>query len=86
METKMKAKIFTGKNKFNATYDKKSDLIIVETTQIPEKGKANKEIVKELKKKFKAEAIIVSGLKSREKIIKISLSKEQALQILNNTN
>jgi len=36
-----------------------------------EKGKANKEIIKFLGKLLKKKIVIVSGLKSREKILKI---------------
>jgi len=38
----------------------------------PEKGKANIEIVKFLSKKLKKQVKIVSGLTSREKIVRIS--------------
>ncbi|MEI7961735.1 MAG: DUF167 domain-containing protein [archaeon] len=85
METILKAKIFTGKKEFDAEFDKINDLLIIKTTQIPDKGKANKEIVKKLQKEFKARVVIVSGLKSREKLVKIELPKEQILQILGNT-
>ena len=82
METTMKAKILTGKKEFRARLDESKNFFIIEATERPEKGRANKEIVKELGKKFKAETIIVSGLKSREKIIKIKLPRWQVLQIL----
>lgn len=86
METLLRAKIHTGKKEFSTAFDKEKDLLIVKATEKPEKGKANKEIVKELKKKFKADIKIVSGKLSREKIIKIELPKEQILQILETQN
>jgi uncharacterized protein (TIGR00251 family) len=85
METVLKAKIFTGKKEFSIAFDKEKNLLIVKATEAPDKGKANKEIVKELQKRFLANAMIVSGLKSREKLIKIELPREQILQILGNT-
>lgn len=86
MGTTFKAKILAGKKKFGAKFDKENEYLIVETTEKPDKGKANKEIVTELKKKFKAKALIVSGLKSRKKIIEIELPREQALRILETQN
>lgn len=82
LETILKAKILTGKKEFRAKLDESKNFLIIEATEQPEKGRVNKEIVKELQKKFKAEVIIVSGLKSRKKTIKIKLPKEQILQIL----
>ena len=82
----MKAKIFTGKKEFRAKLDESKNFLIIEATERPEKDKANKEIVKKLRKKFKAEVIIVSGLYSREKKIQISLPREQVLQILEALN
>ncbi len=86
METIINAIIKTGKNKFRAQYEKEKDLLIVCTTSQPEKNKANKEIIKELKKFFKCDIEIVSGLKSKEKKIKINLPKEQVKEILESTN
>lgn len=82
METIIDAKILTGKKEFSAEFDKAKELLVVETTENPEKGKANKEIVKKLKKFFKADVEIVSGLKSKEKKIKIYLPREQVIQLL----
>jgi len=86
LETIVKAKILTGKKEFRVTFDKAKELLIVEATKQPDKGKTNKEIVKELSKKLKTEVMIVSGLKSREKILRIEMPKEQLLQIIENTN
>jgi len=55
---------------------KKSEIIEQENIAflkaMPEKGKANEELVKLIKKHFKASGVrIVKGLKSREKILEI---------------
>jgi uncharacterized protein (TIGR00251 family) len=87
METILKAKILTGKKEFKVVFDNDNDFLIVQTTKRPEKGKANTEIVKELKRFFKSDVTIVSGLTSKEKKIAVDLQKEQILQMLeNNTN
>jgi uncharacterized protein len=52
-------------------YDEWRDEILVRITSIPQKGKANKEIVKEFNKLTQARVEIVSGLKSRHKTLKI---------------
>jgi len=49
----------------------RGDIWKVALKAVPEKGKANKELVKFLHKKFKKRVSIVSGLKSKEKIIKL---------------
>ncbi len=85
METILKAKILTGKKEFKVGFDKDNDFLIVQTTKRPEKGKANTEIVKELKRFFKSDVIIVSGLASKEKKIAVDLSKEQILRMLENS-
>ncbi|VVB74367.1 putative ACR, YggU family [uncultured archaeon] len=86
MEAIMNALIRTGKKKFGLSFDSENELLIIEITENPEKGKANKEIIKELKKFFKSEIELVSGLKSKKKRIKISLPKQEVLNLLNNTN
>ena len=86
METIIDAKVLTGKRKLGLKFDKDKKLLIVEATEKPRDNKANQEIAKELKKFFKADTEIVSGLKSREKKIKISLSQDQVLEKLGNTN
>ena len=42
---------------------------IIEVKSPPQEGKANTEIVKELRKMFKTEILILSGLKSKKKVI-----------------
>lgn len=82
METILKAKVLTGKKRFEVAFDKGKECLLVNATERPEKGKANREIVKELKKMFKADTMIVSGLQSRNKVIKVNLPREQILQIV----
>lgn len=42
---------------------------------VPEKNKANKELIQFFKKEFKCRVEIVSGLKSRQKVLQVSFSK-----------
>jgi uncharacterized protein (TIGR00251 family) len=82
METIMNAKVLSGKKDFAVEYNKENDSLIVKITQVPDKGKANKEILKELKKFFKSDIEIVFGLKSKDKKIKINLPKERVITLL----
>ncbi|HTY75168.1 MAG TPA: DUF167 domain-containing protein [Candidatus Nanoarchaeia archaeon] len=67
--------------KFGVQVD--GDTIIVQSTEEPEKGKVNKEIVKELTKFFHKKTEIVSGLTSRQKKLFVAnLSKGEAEEIL----
>ena len=59
METTLTAKVLTGKKEFRTIFDKEKNMLIVQTTQKPQDNKANKEILKELKKFFKTEIKIV---------------------------
>lgn len=43
--------------------------LLIHCRNAPEKGKANKELTRELSKLFGHQVFIISGLKSREKII-----------------
>ena len=86
METTVDAKILTGKNKFSVEFDNEKKLLIIHATEKPLENKANKEIVKGLKKFFKAEIEIVSGLKSKEKKIKIHLPEQEIIAKLAHTN
>lgn len=54
------------------------DEIVVRSTEEPEKGKVNKEILKQLTKLFHAEVELVSGATSRQKrfLVKGKASKE----------
>ena len=86
METIINAKILTGKRNFSVVFNKEKKLLIVEATEKPENNKANKEILKKLKKYFKADIEIVSGLKSKEKTIKVALPEREVMEKLDNTN
>ncbi|MCE5215231.1 MAG: DUF167 domain-containing protein [Methanobacterium sp.] len=64
-------------------YDEWRDEIQVRITSIPQKGKANREIIKEFIKLTGSRVEIVSGLKSRHKTLKIyDLSKGELEDIL----
>jgi uncharacterized protein (TIGR00251 family) len=57
--------------------------IVVYATEEPEKGKVNKEIIKEFTKLFHAELELASGFTSKQKILVIKgLKKEQVEKIL----
>jgi len=65
-------------------YNEWRDEIQLRIKSIPQKGKANKEIIKEFTKLTGSSIEIVSGLKSQHKTLKIyDLSKRDLLDILN---
>ncbi len=76
----IEAKIKTGCNSFSIKKD--NGKFLIEVSSSPIEGKANKEIVKELKKLFKTDIQIVKGLKSKDKIILIKESSGKAEYIL----
>ncbi len=79
---RLKVKISTGKSKFYIK--QKDDILLVGVKSNPIDGKANLEIIKELKKIFKREVRIVFGHKSKNKIIEIDfLEKNEINNILN---
>jgi len=89
METILRLRVLTGKRDFRILWDAENDTLLVESTKQPVKGKANIEILKELKRFFKADTRIVSGLTSKEKKVSIGLSKDDILSRLkkqDNTN
>ncbi|MFH1364129.1 MAG: DUF167 domain-containing protein [Candidatus Aenigmatarchaeota archaeon] len=53
------------------------DILHVDVVSSPDKNKANRELVKELKKFFGKEVSIVSGHKSREKVIFVKSKKSE---------
>jgi uncharacterized protein (TIGR00251 family) len=64
-------------------YDEWRNEIQVKIKSLPQKGKANKEIIKEFSKLTNSNVEIVSGLKSQHKTLKIyDLSKQSLLDIL----
>jgi uncharacterized protein (TIGR00251 family) len=77
MKTIIDMKVSTGKKEFSIIWKEEQKILLVETTQNPEKGKANKEIVKELKKFFDADTEIIFGKKSKEKKLQLSLEKAE---------
>lgn len=73
----LKIKVSTKKNKFSI---RKSDkVLLVDVKSNPKSGKANLEIIREIKKIFKKETRIVLGHKSKNKIIEINCLREKDL-------
>jgi uncharacterized protein (TIGR00251 family) len=67
--------------KFSIELDGKE--IIVHATEEPEKGKVNKEILKEFSKILHAKVELASGSTSRQKqLLVVNISKKQAEQLL----
>lgn len=59
------------------------DEIIVHSTEEPEKGKVNKEIIKEFTKLFHKKTEIVSGLTSKQKKLFIAgIGRSEAIEVL----
>ncbi len=77
--------VFPNSDKFSISgYNEWRDEIQLRIKSIPQKGKANKEIIKEFTKLTGSSIEIVSGLKSQHKTLKIyDLSKRDLLDILN---
>lgn len=68
----MKAQIKVKTNSTKDGIEKKDDILIVKLKERAEKGKANTELVKILKKHFSASNVrIIKGHKSRNKIVEI---------------
>ncbi len=53
-------------------YDENKKALRVSVAAVPDKDKANKEIIKYFSKLLKKKVMILSGAKSREKILKIN--------------
>jgi uncharacterized protein (TIGR00251 family) len=58
------------------------EVLTVFCRNVPEKGKVNKEIIKELSKMLKRRVEIVSGFTSKEKILLIKEVKAEELEAL----
>ena len=57
--------------------------IFLDTPAQPREGEANLEVIREMKKLFKREVVIIKGHKSREKVILVrNLMPEDAKKIL----
>jgi uncharacterized protein (TIGR00251 family) len=67
-------------SKFAIEFD--GDTIVVHATEEPEKGKVNKEIVKELSKIFHTNVKLISGATSRQKQLVIKTKKDELEQFL----
>jgi len=77
MKTVVKLKVFTGKPVTRIYLGNDGETLLIDVKNKPEKNKANKEIIKMLKKFFKNEVKIISGLKQKNKIIEIYSKKEE---------
>ena len=63
-------------------YNSWREKIEIRIKSLPQKGKANKEIIKELSKLTKKEVEIISGLKNHHKTVKISkMSRDEFLNL-----
>ena len=80
--TNINIKVSTGKRSFALEWSEIDKILYVETKSRPLKGEANNEILKKLRKLFKTETYLVSGLTSKEKIIRIELEQEKVFNIL----
>jgi uncharacterized protein (TIGR00251 family) len=71
--------------KFDVKID--GDGFLVFSTQEPEKGKVNKEILKELAKRFNVKVELVSGFTSKQKhILMRSVGKNEVERLLHDTS
>jgi uncharacterized protein (TIGR00251 family) len=62
--------------------EREENNLVVHCRNPPEKGRANKELIKELSKLFGHEVFIVSGLSSKEKIVLIKDAEPSDLKTL----
>ena len=68
----------TGKEFKIIEFDPQSNTLKLKTKALPQGGKANLEIEKNLKKILKTQVQIIKGLKSKEKLVKIhDLTQEE---------
>jgi uncharacterized protein len=75
--------IFVKPNSSRFKVELDGEEIVVHATEEPEKGKVNKEILKELTRLFHAKVEIVSGVTSREKQLFVAdLTKAQLQDLL----
>ncbi|MEM0360140.1 MAG: DUF167 domain-containing protein [Candidatus Diapherotrites archaeon] len=63
-------------------FDEWTNSLLLSVAALPEKGKANAEIEKELEKIFGKKTKIISGQHSRNKTVEVLASKQELLQIL----
>ena len=69
--------------KFNIKIE--GDEIIISCTEEPIKGKVNKEIIKELSKRFHAKVELVSGATSKQKRLRVAYAAKNEVEQLLNT-
>ncbi|MDR2699700.1 MAG: DUF167 domain-containing protein [Nitrososphaerota archaeon] len=74
--------IFVKPNSSKFAIELNGDDIVVYATEEPEKGKVNKEILKELTKFFHTNVKLVSGVTSRHKQLTIEIKKKELEQFL----
>jgi len=75
--------IFVKPNSSTFSIQLDGDGILVHATEEPEKGKVNKEILKELTRLFQARVELVSGATSKEKQLFVAgISKEELQDII----
>ena len=75
--------IFVKPNSTKFEVQVEGDEIIVHSREEPEKGKVNKEIIKEFTKLFHKKTEIVSGLTSKQKKLFVAgLRKSEAAEVL----
>ena len=74
--------IFVKPNSSKFAIELEGKEIVVYATEEPEKGKVNKEIIKELTRLFRAKVELVSGATSRQKQLVVRLKKAELEQYL----
>ena len=74
--------IFVKLNSSKFAVEFNDDDIIVYATGEPEKGKVNREILKELTKLFHSNVELISGATSRQKQLTVGVKKEILEQVL----
>ncbi len=77
--------IFVKPNSAKFSVELDGEEIVVHATEEPERGKVNKEILKELTKRFKAKVELVSGATSRQKqLVVLGVKKTDLEKLLKN--
>jgi uncharacterized protein (TIGR00251 family) len=74
------ARIKPNSKRFALT--RKNGRIIIEVISPPHEGKANVEVVKELKRMFKREVEIMKGLRSKDKVILVRGAEMSEIETL----
>ncbi len=78
MENRLKIKVIPKASRNRVLI--KDGRVVVYVTAPPEKGKANREVLKLLKRLTGVGVKIVSGEKAREKVVKFSLEKDEFIR------